>query len=52
MIMLWVFAAFAGVVVGAWTQDRWPRSILARIVAMFGAAWFAGVWLGVWLAGG
>lgn len=49
MIMLWAFAAFAVVVVGAWAQDRWPRSIIARIMALFCGAWFAGVWLAVFL---
>jgi hypothetical protein len=44
MILVWVALAFGGVVAGAWVQDRWPRSIVARCVALASGCWFAGVW--------
>lgn len=49
MIFVWIAAAFGGVCAGAWVQDRWPRSIVARVVALAGCAWFGGVWLAVTL---
>jgi hypothetical protein len=52
MMLVWVGASLVGVCAGAWVQDRWPRSIIARIAAMFGAAWFGGVWLSLYLLGG
>jgi hypothetical protein len=49
VIFVWVALAFAGVGAGAWVQDRWPRSIVARLVALAGCCWFGGVWLAVLL---
>lgn len=49
MTLLWFFGAVAVLVAGAWVQDRWPRSIAARVVALMCSAWFAGTWLALFL---
>lgn len=51
MIFAWIALALVAVTAGAWAQDRWPGSIVARVAAMFGAAWFGGVWLAALLLG-
>jgi hypothetical protein len=48
-MLVWVAVSLAGLGAGAAVQDVWPRSIAARIAAMFGGAWFAGVWLSLFL---
>jgi hypothetical protein len=50
-MLVWVAVSLVGLGAGAAVQDRWPRSITARIAAMFGAAWFGGVWLSLYLLG-